>query len=128
MEYLPWLSEFGAHTASRLRDIDAVSRISSPVLQSFQLSSCRTIVSLEPIRMCQGLRFLEFSDCGELASTNPVGNLEQLERLYLYGSTRVLDNDLSPIRGLLRLHDFRMQSRRDYRPSVHEIQESIARR
>jgi hypothetical protein len=128
MEYLPWLSEFGAHTASRLRDIDAVSRQSSPMLQSFQLSSTRMVVSLESIRMCQGLRFLEFSECGELASLTPLRDLQQLERIYLYGSTRVLDNDLSPIRGLPRLHDFRMQSRREYRPSVQEIQESIARR
>lgn len=128
MEYLPWLAELSVHTASGLADINAVARTSSPALQTLQLSSCRKVTDLQPLRSCYGLSFLEFSDCGDVASLSPLGHLDHLERLYLYGSTRVLDNDLSPVLRLPRLHDFRMQSRRDYRPSVQDIQKSISSR
>ena len=74
------------------------------------------------------MRFFDLSEGGEVPTLAPLGGLVTLERLYLYDSTKVADGDLSPIAGLPRLKDFRMQNRRGYSPSVKEIQEAIARR
>ncbi len=74
------------------------------------------------------MRFFDLSEGGEIPTLAPLGGLVNLERLYLYDSTRVTDGDLSPIARLPRLKDFRMQNRRGYVPSVNQVQEVIAHR
>ncbi|MEV8147187.1 hypothetical protein AB0O52_03445 [Arthrobacter sp. NPDC080073] len=128
MEDMPWLAELGVHVAKNLEDITALSRSSSPILETLQLSSCRKVVDLVPVASCPSLRFFEFSDCGDVSTVAPLAGLNRLEQLYLYGTTKIIDGDLRPIAQLPRLDDFRIQSRRSYSPSVKEIQEVIARR
>lgn len=79
-------------------------------------------------QLCASLQFFDLSEGPEIPSVAPLSSLVNVERLYLYDSTRVTDGDLSPIAGLPKLKDFRMQNRRGYSPSVKEIQEMIARR
>lgn len=62
------------------------------------------------------LRLLGFSDCGEIESVAPLGALEQLEELYAWGSTWIVDGDLSPLARLPRLKEIRMRDRRGYKP------------
>jgi hypothetical protein len=45
--------------------------------------------------------------------------------IWVYGTTKVLDNDLTPLVGLPKLRELRMKSRRSYRPSVKEVQRNI---
>ena len=42
-----------------------------------------------------------------------------------WGSTRILDADLSPLLSLPRLTELRMKSRREYKPSVKEVQSEL---
>lgn len=128
LEGLPWLAELGIHVAQRLEDISAVERLASPILTTLELASCRQISDLSAVSACSALSFFDASEGGDLPSASFLAGLEQLEGLYLYGSTRVLDGDLRPIAELPRLTDFRMQNRRHYSPSVKEIQEAISRR
>lgn len=128
IEDLPWLAELGVHLAKNLEDIAALKRASSPVLQTLQLSSCRKITDIAAVASSTSLRFLELSDAGDLTTIAPLAALDDLERLYLYGSTKIMDSNLDPIARLSRLRDFRIQSRREYTPSVKQIQDEIARR
>lgn len=128
LEAFPWLTRLGVFLASGLVDISAVERSQSPALQVLQLQACRKIPDIAPVADCASLRFFDLSEGGEIPTLAPLGGLVNLERLYLYDSTKVADGDLSPIAGLPRLKDFRMQNRRGYSPSVKEIQEAIGRR
>lgn len=128
VEDLLWLAELGVHLAKGLQDIGALQRAGSPVLETLQLTSCRKIPDIAAVSACTGLKFLDVSEGGDIPSVAPLTELVGLERLYLYGSTRVLDGDLGPVAGLPRLRDLRMQSRRSYSPSVKEIQTAIAGR
>ena len=127
VEELPRLAELGVHLAKGLGDITALKRASS-VLEILQLPSCRMVTDIAPVAACTAVRFFELSEGGDLPTVAPLSGLEHLERLYLYGSTTVVDGNLNAIAELPCLRDFRMQSRRSYAPPVKEIQDSIARR
>lgn len=124
----PWLTELGVHYAKDLDDISALGRAASPALQVLQLPSCRKVVEIDAVAACPSLRFFELSEGAEIPSVGALAGLDRLERLYLYGSTKVADGDLGPIARLPRLADFRMMNRRGYVPSVAEIQNAITGR
>jgi len=128
VEAFPWLLRLGVFRAPGLSDISALERSRPPVLQVLRLQSCKKISDILPVASCASLQFFDLSEGGEIPSVAPLGSLVNLERLYLYDSTKVSDGNLSPIAGLPKLKDFRMQNRRGYSPSVKEIQEMIARR
>lgn len=128
LEAFPWLTRLGVFLASGLSDIGALERTRCPALQVLQMQACKKIPDVVPVAGLSSLRFFDLSEGGEIPSVGPLAELLNLERLYLYDSTRVADGDLTPIVGLPRLTDFRMQNRRGYSPSVREIQEAISRR
>lgn len=127
VEELPRLAALGVHFANGLDDITALKR-TSPFLETLQLPSCRKVTDIASVAACTALRFFELSEGGELPTVAPLSGLKHMERLYLYGSTIVVDGDLSAIAQLPHLRDFRMQGRRSYVPPVKEIQGTIARR
>jgi hypothetical protein len=128
VEDLPLLIELGVHLAKKLEDITALTRSASAVLETLQLPACRNVTDIRPVASIAALRFFELSDAGDVPTVAPLAGLSLLERLYLYGSTKVVNGDLGPIAGLPRLRDFRMQSRREYSPPVKDIQDAIERR
>jgi hypothetical protein len=121
IDQLPALSELGIFGAARLLDISDLVYAASHLL-TLHLQSCRGIEWLDAIGSTVGLEFLSVSDCGDVQSLSPLGALHELRVLYLYGTTRVLDGDLTPLTRLPKLRELRMQGRREYRPSVREIQ------
>jgi hypothetical protein len=123
------LVELGVFGAPMLKDVVDLGSASAPkTLRTLELEMCRGISSLDEIGHLTGLTYLNVSDCGDIASFGPLANLHHLKELYAYGTTRVVDGDLSPLTGLTELTDLRMQSRRDYKPSLKSIQEQIERR
>lgn len=128
IEAFPWLAHLGVHLASGLEDITGLRRVSSPILETLQLRSCKKVLDISPVAACPSLRFFELSEAGEIPTVGALEGLAFLEDLYLYGSTAVGDGDLGPIARLPLLRDFRMKNRRGYSPSVQEIKEAIARR
>ena len=79
---------------------------------------CPQIDAIDEVERLIGLRFLGVSECGAIASLSPVRGLTQLETFYAWGSTRILDGDLSPLTQLPRLQEIRMRNRRGYKPPV----------
>jgi|GEM_PF-1485647 len=123
------LVELGIFGAPLLKDLVDLGSASAPkTLRTLELEMCRGISTLAAIGRLTGLTYLNVSDCGDIASFGPLANLHHLKELYAYGTTRVVDGDLSPLTGLNELTDVRMQNRRDYKPSLKYIKEQIEHR
>lgn len=110
-----------------LNDITHLDELGARQLHELHLESCQ-IRDLEPVARSVGLRMLNASECGEVESVRPLTSLGDLEVLWLYGTTKVRDDDLGPIRALPQLRELRMRSRKTYRPSVEDIQAAVERR
>jgi internalin A len=117
---LPELAVFGVFLARRLRDIGEVAGLASS-LRRLELQDCPAIDAIDDVESLVHLRFLSLSECGDIASLAPIEPLQQLETLYAWGSTRVLDGDLSPLARLPRLREIRMRNRRGYNPGVADL-------
>lgn len=124
---LPALRVLGVFGAHRLDDLAELA--GGPTgLTDLELEGCRGISDLGPVGTRTQLRFLNASECGDVASLAPLGRLAELRRLYLYGSTKVLDGDLEPLTGLPHLEELRMQSRRHYRPPLATVLDALSSR
>jgi hypothetical protein len=124
---LPALSELRLSGAAQLHDIsDLVGAATASRLRTLQLQSCRAIERLDAVGSAGSLEYLNVSESGDIQSLCPLAALRELRVLYLYGTTRVLDGDLTPLTRMPRAEELRMQSRREYRPSVHEIKSHLA--
>lgn len=120
---LPEIRRLGVYLAKDLDDVTDLQGRSG--IEELELECCRKLSRLDDLAGCVGLRKLNLSECGDLASVRPLHPLTQLELLYLYGSTKIVDGDLTPIAELPRLTELRMQSRRHYRPAVADIQATL---
>src|SRR4051812_10108157 len=116
---LPDLAVLTIRGAPRLRDIGDVAELAAS-LRELTLEECARIDAIDEVEPLTGLRFLSISEAGDIASLTPVESLTQLTEFYAWGSTRVVDNDLSPLTRLPRLKEIRMRDRRSYRPSVRD--------
>jgi internalin A len=121
------LHHLGIYSASGLTDIDAISDLPSTQLVQLHLESC-PVHDLGPISHTRSLSVLNASQCGDIRSLYPLAQLLRLEVLWLFGTTRIADGDLSPIVDLPRLRELRMQARREYSPSLAHVQGVVAER
>ncbi|GAA1137998.1 hypothetical protein GCM10009630_41180 [Kribbella jejuensis] len=122
---LPGLRHLGVHLAARLSDTGAVR---GSMLRELHLEACKKVTTLDDIATCGDLEVLDLSDGASFSSAEPLRALTKLRELLLSGSTRISDGDLRPIADLPQLRELRMQSRRNYRPSVEEVQKIISER
>jgi hypothetical protein len=107
--------------ARKLEDISELAEVAA-TLSRLELEDCPAIDALDDVSGLRGLRFLSFSECGPIASLAPLAHLPALEVVHAWGTTRVMDEDLSPLASLPRLAEIRMRERRGYRPGVGAIQ------
>ncbi len=117
------LTRLGIFGAARLDDVSALWGRDG--IETLELQACQKLDSINALEQCTGLRILNLAEGGGIDSAAPLARLSKLEELYLYGSTVVVDGNLTPIAGLPRLQELRMQNRRHYRPSVREIQANL---
>jgi hypothetical protein len=117
---LPEIAVLRVFLARRLSDISDVAGLASS-LRELELEDCPAIDAIDDVEQLAGLRFLGFSECGDIEALAPVGSLGQLEVLYAWGSTRIVDGDLTPLARLRRLREIRMRDRRDYKPRVADL-------
>lgn len=90
-------------------------------LRELHVESC-PVRDLSPLASQRHLQLLNASECGDVASLSPLRELSDLSILWLFGTTKIVDDDLSPLCALPRLRELRMRSRRSYRPSVESVQ------
>lgn len=102
-----------------LTDITAIDDLTG--LEALILEGARSLGTIDRLRLHVNLRHLAIADSGEIESLSPLRDLTRLQTLYLWGTTRILDADLSPVLGLSALTDLRMRPRKLYRPSVPEV-------
>ena len=121
---VPDLSVLGIFLARRLRDLSDISELSSS-LRRFELQDCPNLGVIDDVESLANLRFLGLNDCGDIESLAPVTSMEQLEKFYAWGSTRIVDGDLSPLARLPRLKEIRMQNRRGYKPPLADLVASL---
>lgn len=124
---LPGLAVLGIVLAPRLHNVSDVAELAES-LQELKFEACPEITMLDDLEPLVHLRVLGISDCGDIESLAPIRSLKQLEVLYAWASTRVLDKDLSPLAALPRLKEVRMRDRRDYRPRVAKLTAVLASR
>ena len=122
---LPELAVLGVFLARKLRDLSDVAGLAHS-LRELEFEDCPAISAIDDVEALGELRFLGVSDCGEIESLAPVSAFEQLEVLYAWGSTRVLDGDLSPLAQLPNLREIRMRDRRGYRPRVADLVSALS--
>lgn len=122
---LPDLAAFTIVGAPCLHEIDDIVELAES-LRELKFEECTRIEAIDAVEPLVGLRFLGVSECGDIASLSPVGSLAQLETLYAWGSTKVVDGDLSPLTRLPRLKEIRMRNRRGYKPPVGDIAAAVA--
>lgn len=125
VEELSCLEQLGVWSAP-LEDIGALRALSGNRLSELQLESCR-IRDIKPLSSLSGLRFLNLSDNGDVPSIGDLGGLTGLQVLWLFGTTRVVDGDLSVLAGL-PLRELRMKSRKGYVPTVEDLHRMIEHR
>jgi internalin A len=120
VEQLPNLVELGVFGARRLTDVTAVASAAS-TLQRLDLGGCSRLLDLDALAPLTGLRWLGIDNCGPVTSLEPIGGLLDLEVLWAFESTRVVDGDLTPLLRLTALRDLRMAPRQHYRPTLDEV-------
>jgi hypothetical protein len=123
LSHLPKLQRLGIYLATRLIDISELRGRSE--IREIELVSCKKLTRINDLAECTGLRRLNIAESGDIESLSPVAGLTELEELYLYGSTKILDHDLTPITGLRPLKSFAMMNRRGYEPSVEVLKRQV---
>ena len=88
--------------------------------------TARRLDSLDDIAKLVRLSHLGIANSGEIRSLAPVSQMTELSTLYAWGTTRIADNDLSPLLGLTALTDLRIRPRSSYNPSVAEIKTALS--
>jgi hypothetical protein len=121
---LPDLAALTLVAAHRLNEIDDVAELAAS-LRDLKFEACARIDSIDVVEPLVGLRFLGISESGDIASLAPIASLTQLETFYAWGSTRILDGDLSPLTRLPRLKEIRMRNRRGYKPPVRDLAAAV---
>lgn len=100
--------------------ISAISELLR-VPRELEFEACPEITTIDEIAALRELRFLGLNDCGDIETLAPITALEKLEVMHAWGTTRILDHDLSPLTHLPRLREIRMRDRRAYVPQVAEL-------
>jgi hypothetical protein len=119
LAHLTRLEKLSIQMARKLHDISDLAELAS--LRELKFEDCPDIADLNDVEQLVNLRVLSFSDCGDVASLGPVRNLDGLEEFYAWGSTRIVDGDLSPLPRLPRLKEIRMRDRHGYKPRVVDL-------
>jgi hypothetical protein len=118
------LSKLGIHLAPQLTDTTDLIDSELSLLE-LRFEFCWQINSLDSMKGLIGLQHLGVSDCRQLESLNPLRNLFNIEVFHAWGSTEVLDCDLSALLDLPRLREIRMRSRRKYNPSLEQVKKRL---
>ena len=103
--------------APRLQDVSALVSLKD-TLRELWVEGARELESLDDIGRLRNLRHLQIGDCGAIRSLAPLSNLRELEALYAWGTTQVVDGDLTPLLDLPALREIRMRDRRNYQPAL----------
>jgi len=124
IERLQQLTFLGLYFQHNLKSLTGMNELSS--LLELAVENCKRLESIEAVSALTSLRQFKLADCAEIPSLQPLANLSNLERFLAWGTTRIADGDLSVLTRLPRLRQIAMRTRREYHPSVEEVERALS--
>jgi hypothetical protein len=107
-----------------LADVGAISDLVE--LQELSFETARRLDALDDIESLTRLSHLGIANSGGIRSLTPVAGMKALKSLYAWGTTHILDNDMTPLLGLSALTDLRIRPRKSYNPTVAEVMAALS--
>lgn len=98
--------------ASKLNDISGIS--SCKTIEIAEFSQCRKVGDFSPLGKLPRLKRIEIIDCSKIERLQWISELGDLEELFFYGDTNLIDGDLSPLKKLPKLRKVVFQDRKHY--------------
>jgi internalin A len=123
-EHMAALRTLEVLLAPVLADISAVSDLGR--LETLSFETARKLDTLDAIADLTRLSHLGIANSGRIESLSPLRGMTDLASLYAWGTTRIVDDDLTPLLGLTTLTDLRIRPRPTYRPSVAQVEEALS--
>jgi hypothetical protein len=111
-EALRRLQFLGIYEAKRLAGLADVEHLEH--LRALEINGCRHIKDLSRLAPLARLERLLLCDDGEIDTVKPLAGMRDLEEFLFYGSTNVLDGDLSVLKTLPKLRHVVFMDRRHY--------------
>ena len=115
LEGLSSLNRLRVLRIGNLRNLTSLSGIEKlKHLEELEIQKCNKITEIKELAELPRLRSVAMNDSGAIESIRPLAKTESLETLLFYGTTNILDGDLSPLKNLKRLSNVSYQNRRHY--------------
>jgi hypothetical protein len=111
-EPLRKLQHLRLNRMSRLASLSGIDKLVN--LEHLDISGCRKIRSIEELRRCARLKRLFLNQNNEIESLRPLEELQSLEAVSFVGTTKIIDGDLAPLKGLANLKGIVFMNRRHY--------------
>ena len=83
-------------------------------LEELEVQKCKAINSISELSELKKLKRLLLLDMGDIESLKVLGDLDNLEVVLFYGSTNIIDGDISPLTRLKNLSKVSFQNRKHY--------------
>lgn len=110
-------------SAPRLRDFDAL--LAAGLLESLEFSSVPVSSGLGQIGALTKLQMLGISDARKIPTIGALRGHQTLQTVLAYGTTSIVDGDLTPFLEMPRLQQLWIADRRHYRPRVGEVKRRL---
>lgn len=112
LKLLTKLKFLGLYNLRKLESLSGIEELYH--LEELEINGCRSLRSIKEVEKLANLRKLQFCDDGDIDSIKYLESLTNLESVLFYGSTNVLDGDLSFLKKLPRLKKVSFQNRKHY--------------
>lgn len=96
----------------RLASLDGIEHLAN--IEELDIHSCRSISHINQIESLLRIKNFGINECGKIESLKPLARLADLELVGFYGSTNIVDGDLSPLLHKRKLIRAAFQNRRHY--------------
>ena len=123
-EHMVALRRLEVLLAPSLADVNAISDLVE--LQELSFETARRLDALDDIKSLTRLSHLGIANSGGIRSLTPVTEMKELKSLYAWGTTHILDNDMTPLLGLSALTDLRIRPRKSYNPTVADVMAALS--
>jgi internalin A len=119
---LPKLVRLSLAGLSNLRTLDGIEDCGRLLL--LWIEQLKNLARIEAVNRVRTLRSLNLSDCPNIASLRPITDLPDLEAVWFFGKTNILDGDLVPIATLPKLKYAKFTDRPHYSHHSDEFPKS----
>lgn len=98
--------------ATKLSSLGGLEKLSELIVLGIQ--GCRKLSNINGVTHLNKLEVLNISGNGDIKSLKPIEGLKNLQKVFFYDDTNILDGDLTVLKCLPRLKDVSFKQRRHY--------------